>query len=119
PASRRGFYAWTETSYLWMLRWSMKFRWVVLAISIAVIASNVPLYNLVKHDYIPTNVDESEIKIRLEMKEGATLQSTNRVIEKTEEILQKMPGVELVLSTVGSRGVGGVNRGEMYVRLQD
>jgi HAE1 family hydrophobic/amphiphilic exporter-1 len=30
-----------------------------------------------------------------------------------------IPGVEHLLTTVGTRGFGGVNRGEMYVRLQD
>jgi HAE1 family hydrophobic/amphiphilic exporter-1 len=36
-----------------------------------------------------------------------------------EKILEAEPGVEFVLSTVGTRGFGGVNRGELYVRLQD
>jgi HAE1 family hydrophobic/amphiphilic exporter-1 len=119
PASRRGFYGWIESSYLFTLRWSLKMRWLVLAVSIGVIALNVPLYYMVRHDYIPTNVDESEFEIRLEMREGASLAATEQVIRAAETLLRNMPGVELVLATVGSRGVGGVNRGEIFVRLDD
>ncbi|MCA9056033.1 MAG: efflux RND transporter permease subunit, partial [Planctomycetaceae bacterium] len=119
PASRRGFYRWIEATYLWMLKWSLKVRWLVLAVSLGVIALNPFLYDLVKHDYIPTNVDESEFEVRIECQEGASLVATNEVIERTENMLFKMPGVETVLATVGTRGFGGVNRGEIYVRLQD
>jgi len=117
--SRKGFYAWIEAGYLWSLKKSMRYRWLVLALSIAVIASNVPLYNLVQQDYIPTNVDESEFEVRMEAREGASLPATNETIAAAEEMLRETSGVELVLSTVGTRGFGGVNRGEIYVRLQD
>ena len=34
------------------------------------IAANVPLYQLVKQDYIPTNVDESEFEVSIYAPEG-------------------------------------------------
>jgi HAE1 family hydrophobic/amphiphilic exporter-1 len=119
PSSRSGFYHWIETSYMAMLLFSMQHRWLVLLLSLATIAANVPLYNLVKQDYIPTNVDESEFEIRVSTVEGASLSATNEAILEVEKILEAEPGVEFVLSTVGTRGFGGVNRGELYVRLQD
>ena len=36
-------------------------------------AANVPLYNMVKQDYIPTNVDESEFEVSVTAREGASL----------------------------------------------
>lgn len=119
PSSRRGMYGWLEAAYMWCLRRSMQFRWVVLLLSIGTIALNVPLYSLVKQDYIPTNVDESEFEIRLQAQEGANLASMDEAIRVVEAALHKVPGVELVLSTVGTRGFGGVNRAELFVRLQD
>lgn len=119
PASRGGFYHWIEVVYLWLLRGALRVRWLVLAVSIAVIWSNVWLYNLVKHDYIPTNVDEAEFEVRIETPEGATLSSTNEVIRRIEEMLHETPGVTTTLATVGTSGFGGVNRGTIYVRLQD
>ncbi|MGE0758382.1 MAG: efflux RND transporter permease subunit [Pirellulaceae bacterium] len=119
PNSRRGIYGWLEAGYMACLRLSMRYRWVVLLLSIATVVANIPLYGLVKQDYIPTNVDESEFEIRLQTKEGASLASMDDTIHVVEEQLHDIPGVELVLSTVGTRGFGGVNRGEMYVRLLD
>jgi len=119
PSSRRGFYRYIEASYMWLLRLAMRQRWVVLLLSVAVIASNVPLYDLVKQDYIPTNVDESEFEIRLQAREGTSLSSMDETLQQAEQLLRDTPGVELVLATVGTRGFGGVNRAELYVRLQD
>jgi HAE1 family hydrophobic/amphiphilic exporter-1 len=119
PASRRGLYGLMESAYLGLLRVSLKARWLVLAFSIGVMALNVPLYNLVRHDYIPTNVDESEFEVNVETKEGANLASTNKVMREIEKELLATEGVELTLATVGTRGFGGVNRGVVYVRLTD
>lgn len=117
PASRGGFYGVIERTYLWFLRYAMRYRWLVLIFSILVIASNIPLYHLVQQDYIPTNVDESEFEIRVETEEGASLASTDEALRVAEDFLLKEPGVTTVLSTVGVRGT--VNRGEMFVRLAD
>lgn len=119
PASRGGFYHWLEVGYLWLLRVSLRLRWLVLLVSVGVIALNPYLYQRVKHDYIPTNVDESEFEIRIEAPEGASLSATDAVIQRVEAMLHEMAGVETTLATVGTRGFGGVNRGEIYVRLQD
>ncbi len=119
PASRRGVYHIIETSYLWCLKGALRLRWLVLAVSILVIGSNVVLYDLVKQDYIPTNVDESEFEIRLEAREGASLSSMRESIDIIESTLTNVDGVDLVLTTVGTRSFGGVNRAEFYIKLVD
>ncbi len=119
PSSRTGFYHWMETAYLWMLRVSLKCRWLVLLVSVAVIYSNVPLYHLVKQDYIPLNVDESEFEVRMEAKQGATLKSTNEVVLQAEDELMQIDGIETILVSAGSRGFGEVNRAQIFVRLTD
>jgi hydrophobic/amphiphilic exporter-1 (mainly G- bacteria), HAE1 family len=119
PNSRRGWYAWVEGFYMGTLRLSMRFRWAVLLLSVATIATNFWLYDLVKQDYIPTNVDESEFEVSVNAREGASLASMVEVLEKVEREIREAPGVELTLATVGTRGFGGVNRADMYVRLQD
>jgi HAE1 family hydrophobic/amphiphilic exporter-1 len=119
PASRRGFYHWVETGYMVSLRMAMRWRWVVLILVVLTIAANWPLYHLVKQDYIPTNVDESEFEISIYAREGASLTSMDDALRPVERELHDIPGVEMVLTTVGTRGFGGVNRGELYVRLAD
>ncbi|MBM3999611.1 MAG: efflux RND transporter permease subunit [Planctomycetes bacterium] len=119
PASRRGLYGAIEWAYMLCLRFSMRFRWVVLALSIGVILANAHLYRIVKQDYIPTNVDESEFEVGVLAGEGASLLAMNEALRRVEAEVRAIEGVELILTSVGTRGFGGVNRGELFVRLRD
>src|SRR5207237_2599110 len=65
PSSRRGWYGLLERAYMWSLRLSMRFRWAVLLLSAATIATNWWLFDLVKQDYIAPNVDESEFEVSI------------------------------------------------------
>ncbi len=53
PKSRAGFYSLLERFYLWSLKLSLRFRPLVMLLSIGVIASNVYLYKMINQDYIP------------------------------------------------------------------
>lgn len=117
--SRSGFYGWIESAYMFSLRWSLRYRWLTLAICLATLAANIPLYRWVKQDYIPTNVDEAEFEVSINAKEGANLPSMDAVMELAESRLKDVEGVQLMLTTVGSRGFGGLNQGSIYVRLTD
>ncbi|MEX2306160.1 MAG: efflux RND transporter permease subunit [Pirellulales bacterium] len=120
PASRRGFYRWIEGSYMFLLRGSLRFRWLVLLVVIAVIATNVPLYRLVKQDYIPTDVDESEFETRIYAPEGVSIASMEEMIETVEPQIRAIAGVEHVLTTVGGGGgMRGPSSASMYIRLAD
>ncbi|MEX0820496.1 MAG: efflux RND transporter permease subunit [Pirellulaceae bacterium] len=119
PASRRGLYSRVETAYLWMLGKSLRFRWLVLLLVIGVIAANVPLALLVQRDYIPLNVDESEFEVRLEARQGASLLAMRETLDVVEAKLRETTGIETVLTTIGTRSFGDVNRAELFVRLQD
>ena len=119
PASRRGFYHGIEVAYLATLRWSMRHRWLVLAVSLAVVAANVPLYQLVKQDYIPTNVDESEFEVGITAPEGATTKSMDAVMQAVESEIRQVDGIRMLLTTVGTGGLARVNTGNVYVRLED
>jgi HAE1 family hydrophobic/amphiphilic exporter-1 len=119
PNSRRGFYHWLDLGYAAILRWSMTHRWLIVLLSLAVIASNVPLYHLVKQDYIPTNVDESEFEVSVTAREGSSLASMSATMIAVEDELRAIGGVEHTLTTIGARGVARVNNADVYVRLQD
>jgi len=119
PASRRGFYRYIDGAYSWMLAFAMRHRIAVALVAFAIVLTSVPLYRSVKQEFIPTNVDESEFEVSIYAREGASLSAMTEALARVEKAVQEIPGVELVMVTVGTRGFGGVNRGEMYVRLQD
>ncbi len=117
--SRSGFYGWIEWSYMGSLRLAMRYRFLTLLLCIATALANIPLYKMVKQDYIPTNVDESEFEVGINAKEGASLFSMDETMSVVEEKLQEVDGVEFILTTVGSRGFGGLNSGSVYVRIKE
>lgn len=119
PSSRRGFYHVLEVCYMACLRWSLRFRWLVALMSVGVIASNVPLYHLVKQDYIPTNVDESEFEVSVTAPEGTSLASMDTTMQAVEDEIRSIPGVLHSLTTIGTRGMARVNNADVYVRLDD
>ena len=119
PASRRGFYRWIDAGYMLVLGQSMRLRWLVLIVVIAVIATNVPLYRLVKHDYIPTDVDESEFEARIYAPEGVNMASMEEMINAVEPQIRAIPGVRTVLTTVGGGGFGRTSSANVYIRLDD
>ncbi len=120
PASRRGFYRLIEGPYMFLLRHSLRLRWLVLLVVIATIAANVPLYRMVKQDYIPTDVDEAEFEARIYAPEGVTIASMEEMIETVEPRIRAIPGITNVLTTVGGGGgIRGTSSANMYVRLED
>jgi HAE1 family hydrophobic/amphiphilic exporter-1 len=120
PASRRGFYQWIEGPYMYLLEGSLKLRWIVLIVVIVTIAANVPLYQMVKQDYIPTDVDEAEFEARLSAPEGITMASMEAVVNAVEPRILAIPGIESVLTTVGGGGgMRGTSSAAMYIRLAD
>ncbi|MDQ3651273.1 MAG: efflux RND transporter permease subunit [Acidobacteriota bacterium] len=116
-SSRRGFYARIDRGYARLLAFAMRHRLAVSAIAIAVMLSSIPLYQWVRQEYIPTNVDEAEFDVNVNAPEGTSLAVMSEAMNAIEDELQRTPGVRLVLSRVGGSFVGGVNQGEFYVRI--
>jgi hydrophobe/amphiphile efflux-1 (HAE1) family protein len=118
PRSRGGFYGWIERSYGKSLGWAMAHRALVAAAAFLVILSSIPLYKVVRQEYVPTNVDEGEFDVSVSAPEGTSLEAMNEVAERVEKELQSVRGIRLVLGSVGGSGMlGSVNNGRFYVRL--
>ncbi|MGH7318603.1 MAG: efflux RND transporter permease subunit, partial [Candidatus Rokuibacteriota bacterium] len=115
--SRAGFYAWLDRGYSRTLAFSMRHRWLIAALSLAVILSAIPLYRLIRQDYLPSNVDEGEFNVTVAAPQGTSLASMDEMMRAIEGELRTVPGVRLVLSTAGGSFLGGVSDGRAYVRL--
>jgi HAE1 family hydrophobic/amphiphilic exporter-1 len=116
-ASRGGFYGWLDRGYSGLLALAMRHRLVVAALVLLVIASNVPLYGLVKQEYIPSDVDEAEFDVNVNAPEGTNLIAMNDAMLQVEKEIMATPGVRLILATAGGGFIGGVNQGGVYVRI--
>ena len=116
-ASRGGFYGWLDRGYSRLLALAMRHRLIVATIAIAVIASNVPLYRLVKQEYIPSDVDEAEFDVNVNAPEGTSVATMNEAMLQVEKELQQTPGVRMILASAGGSFLGSVNQGSVYVRI--
>jgi hydrophobic/amphiphilic exporter-1 (mainly G- bacteria), HAE1 family len=118
PRSRRGFYGWIERTYASSLGWAMGHRALVAVVAVLIILSSVPLYKVVRQEYVPTNVDEGEFDVSVSAPEGTSLEAMNEVAERIEKELQSVRGIRLVLGSAGGSGMlGSVNNARFYVRL--
>ena len=114
------FYRPIDRSYMWMLRLAMAHRWVVVLISILVIASIWPLYKYVGYNFLPDE-DESAFQVSLRMPQGTSLAATQSVLERiARDTREQIPGVEATLVNAGGGGFGGgsPNAGSVQVRLK-
>ena len=115
--SRSGFYRRIDAGYISVLSFAMRHRVLIVIISLAVILSTVPLYKMLRQDYLPGNVDEGEFEVRVTAPQGTSLASVDEIMSAVEKELRSVPGVRLVLSTAGGGFIGAVNEGRAYVRL--
>jgi HAE1 family hydrophobic/amphiphilic exporter-1 len=118
PASRRGFYHQIDRAYEAALGWSMRHRWLVAGLAALIVATSIPLYGLVRQEYVPTNTDEGEFDINLTAPEAASLGAMDEVMARAEAEIRATPGVRLVLANAGGGGFfNAVNQARFYVRI--
>ena len=115
--SRTGFYARIDRGYTWILRWSMGRRWLVAGLALAVMATSIPLYKLVRQEYLPSNVDEGEFDVRVTGPEGIGLAAIDDAALRIEAELRKVPAIRQVLSSVGGGFLGSINTASFYIQL--
>jgi HAE1 family hydrophobic/amphiphilic exporter-1 len=115
--SRRGFYAGIDRTYTRVLSFAVGQRAAVAVLALLVIFSSVPLYGMVKQDYLPSDIDESEFDVGITAREGTSFEAMETVMRAVEEDLRTTPGVRVVLATAGAGFNGSVNQGSAYVRI--
>jgi HAE1 family hydrophobic/amphiphilic exporter-1 len=116
-ASRTGFYRWIDRGYLAALSFAMRHRLAVVAVSVVIVASVVPLYSVLGKDYLPSGVDEGEFEVRATAPQGTSLTAMDAVVRGIEAEILKVPGVRIVQATTGGSFLGAVNEARIYVGL--
>jgi HAE1 family hydrophobic/amphiphilic exporter-1 len=105
-----------DQPYRKMLRWSMAHRWVIVAVSLVVAVSSVPLFMMVGKDFIPVD-DQSEFEITVRMPVGSSLEGTDGMMKRLEEDLKTLPGLKHLMTTIGADQQQRVDRGSIIVEL--
>lgn len=114
-----GLYGVVERSYMRMLAWSMRHRMIISVLGLITISSLFPLFRMVRQEYLPTNVDESEIEVSINTPEGTSLSAMEEVLDRVYAELRPMPGIVHVVAIVGNGYLQSVNSGRIYLQLDD
>lgn len=124
-SSRSGFFSrMLENSYLAILRFSLRHRWLVVLTALAVFASTPFVFGLIGKDFVPRD-DQSEFEVAMTLPEGYTLQRADGLLREIEGRLKQLRGVTNVFTIVGdttgrvAKGQGDVTEVSIYCRLVD
>ncbi|WP_038169042.1 efflux RND transporter permease subunit [Verrucomicrobium sp. BvORR106] len=112
------FYTPLEGLYMWMLRISMRHRWIVVLACIGALYSVGPMMGKVQKALLPP-AEEAEFLVNLRTAEGTTLEATDLVAERIARDIRTLPGVEYTLLTIGDNDQRTPNKAGIYVRLID
>jgi HAE1 family hydrophobic/amphiphilic exporter-1 len=118
PSSRSGFYGRLDRAYERALRFCVRRKIATLVVAALVTASAIPLYGLMRQDYLPSNIDEAEFNVNINGPEGVSFAAFDEAAREVEDRIRKHPAVVTTLSSVGGSFLGQVNRGEIYVRIR-
>jgi HAE1 family hydrophobic/amphiphilic exporter-1 len=117
PRSRGGFYARLDRAYAAALGYAMRHRRLVTALALLVIACSVPLYKLVRQEYIPSDVDEAEFEVSVTAPLDASISAMDDVMRRVDTEIRHVHGVRSVLVQAGGGFIGGVNTGRAAVTI--
>lgn len=106
-----------DRPYQALLRWSMRNRWVIVAVTVLITLSTVPLFMAVGKDFLPSD-DQSEFEVTVRMPVGSSLEGSDAVMRQLEEQVKQVPGVRNLLTTVGADTQRRTDRGSIYVMLK-
>jgi multidrug efflux pump subunit AcrB len=104
-----------------MLAWSLRFRWIVMGIVLALFVVGVFFLLSLGTEFLP-RADDGLITVKLKMPTGTSVEQTDRVIEQVAAIVQKQPYIDRYSTLSGAKVIGLVtyelaNEGEVDIQL--
>jgi HAE1 family hydrophobic/amphiphilic exporter-1 len=116
-ASRGGFYRHIDQGYTRMLAWSLRHRLIVGLLALVVVIGGYPAYQLVRQEFVPSDVDEAEFEMNITAPEGTSTGAMDEILRAVESEVRAVHGVTTMLTSVGGGPAGAVNEGQAYVRI--
>ena len=80
--------------------WSLRWKWVVLAAAVAVVALTVPVYERLGSEFMPP-LDEGTLLFMPSTLPGISVTEAQRLLQTQDRIIKQFPEVESVLGKAG------------------
>lgn len=107
-----------ENVYMAMLRFSMRFRFVIVALSVGSLFTLPMLAQEAGAGFLPLS-DDAQFEVYVETKTGTSLDQTAVVAERAAREMRALPHVQYTLTTIGDGSQQQSNVAKVYVRLSD
>jgi multidrug efflux pump subunit AcrB len=91
--------------YLNAAAWCLKYRWTTMLATAAFFAGSIALIPLLPTGFIPAE-DSSQTQIKLELPPGTPLNATMEVAEQARKLVEKIPYVQAIYTTIGGGSAG-------------
>ncbi len=123
--SKSGF-VWRGIDWLYgkCLRFSLRYRFVIVLACIGVVYSTGPIARRMGIDLVPRD-DQSEFQVTIITPEGYTLDRVDRTFAEIEERLMLLPGIVHRFTVIGEnnnsagKGQGDVTRGSIHLSMKE
>lgn len=96
---------WMAEKYIVLLEWALTHRKIMVAASIGIMLSMIPLFMFIGKDFMPTD-DTGQYQITVKAPEGTSLAVMKQLFAQMETETRAIPYVVNTLSSIGT-GVGG------------
>jgi HAE1 family hydrophobic/amphiphilic exporter-1 len=105
-----------DRGYTSVLGWSLRHRWVIMAVCVLTFASTFVINRYIGRDWMPPE-DQNELSVQLEMPEGSSLEATEKVTFEIMRQVEKIPGVITVVPTTSNGFIDRVTMANITVLL--
>ncbi|MCA9697051.1 MAG: efflux RND transporter permease subunit, partial [Myxococcales bacterium] len=112
------FYLPIERAYMALLRFSMRQRWLIVALSLASLAAVGPLGKRAGFGFMPVN-DDAQFELYIKAPSDSTIDGTALISERIARVTRAQPGVAYTLTTIADNTQKQNNVARVYVRLVD
>jgi len=100
-----------------LLRPAVKWRWVVMPVSLALFAGSLWFGKQLRAELVPSQ-DQSRFMVRFQTAVGSSIDATDKACREAEAIMMSMPEMNRYFLSVGGFGGGEVNSAIMFVTLK-
>jgi multidrug efflux pump len=84
-----------------IVSWCVRFRWSVIAITVAIFAAAIFGFKFVPQQFFPDST-RPELLVDMRLAEGVSYAATNNEVKKLEAWLSKQPGIENYVAYIGT-----------------
>jgi HAE1 family hydrophobic/amphiphilic exporter-1 len=115
--SRTGFYGYIDRFYTTVLSLALRRRAAVAVIALLVVLSTVPLYRVVRQDFLPSGADEAQFEMTVTAPEGVSVAAMDEAMRAVEAELRQIPAIRLLLTTIGGGPFASSNEAQLFVGI--